>query len=370
MHYFRRNEIVMFRILAVNPGSTSTKIAVYEDGHEILKEVIPVDQEIIFAHKCILDQLEHRFDLIRKTLLEKKIQPDSFDAVVGRGGILAPMPSGTYVVTKKMTDYLKEAPRGEHASNLGAFIARKFADISGCEAYIVDPVSVDELTDVARISGAPEIKRSSLVHALNQKSVARKVADGLGKKYEDCRFVVAHLGTGITIGAHCGGKIIDVVGAKADGPFSPERAGGLPVGELVDLIFSGIYTEAELKKKLLSNWGIVAYLGTRDIREVFKMAENNKDARIILEAFVYQIAKGIGELCTVLDGDMDSIILTGGLAYSERLMEMLNKKIKFLAPIVVIPGENELEALCKGAERVLKKEEKPRFYPEGNFIDI
>lgn len=358
----------MYRILAVNPGSTSTKIAVYENGDEILRENIPVDQDIISAYKCVLDQLGHRFDLIKRTLIDKGVEPDSFDAVVGRGGILAPMPSGTYLVTEEMTDYLKEAPRGEHASNLGAFIAEKFADMSGCEAYIVDPVSVDELTDVARISGAPEIKRSSLVHALNQKAVARKLAADLGKKYEDCRFVVAHLGTGITIGAHCSGKIVDVVGAKADGPFSPERAGGLPVGELVDLIFSGRYTKEELKKKLLSGWGIVAYLGTRDIREVFKMAENDPEAGIILKAFVYQIAKGIGELCTVLDGEIDSVILTGGMAYSDRLMEMLQKKIKFLAPIVIIPGENELEALYKGAERVLRKEERPRIYPGGEYI--
>ena len=358
----------MYRILAVNPGSTSTKIAVYENGDEILKENIPVDLDIISEYKCVLDQLEHRFDLIKRTLIDNGVKPDSFDAVVGRGGILAPMPSGTYLVTEEMTDYLKDAPRGEHASNLGAFIAEKFAHMSGCEAYIVDPVSVDELTDVARISGAPEIKRSSLVHALNQKAVARKVAADLGKKYEDCRFVVAHLGTGITIGAHSSGKIVDVVGAKADGPFSPERAGGLPVGELVDLIFSGRYTKEDLKKKLLSGWGIVAYLGTRDIREVFKMAENDPEARIILEAFVYQIAKGVGELCTVLDGEIDAVILTGGMAHSDRLMEMLKKKIKFLAPIVIIPGENELEALYKGAERVLRKEERPRIYPGGEYI--
>ena len=358
----------MYRILAVNPGSTSTKIAVFENGEEILKENIPVDHGLISEFKRVIDQLDHRFDLIKRTLEDKGVRPDSFDAVVGRGGILAPMPSGTYLVTEDMTDYLKEAPRGEHASNLGAFIAKKFADLSGCEAYIVDPVSVDELTNVARISGAPEIKRSSLVHALNQKAVARKVAAGLGKKYEDCRFVVTHLGTGITIGVHCGGKIIDVIGAKADGPFSPERAGGLPVGELVDLIFSGKYTEAELKKKLLSGWGLVAYLGTRDIREVFKIAENDPEAAIVLEAFVYQIAKGIGELCTVLDGEIDSVILTGGMAHSDRLMEMLLKKIKFLAPIVIIPGENELEALYKGAERILLKEERPRLYPGGEYI--
>ena len=360
----------MSRILAVNPGSTSTKIAVYEEGKETLKDNIPVDQNVISAYKYVLGQLDHRFELIRQALLRKGILPESFDAVVGRGGILAPIPSGTYLVTKEMTDYLTAAPRGEHASNLGAFIAQKFAEMSGCRAFIVDPVSVDELTEVARISGAPEIKRSSLVHALNQKAVARKAAADLGKKYEDCRFVVAHLGTGITIGAHCGGKIVDVIGAKADGPFSPERAGGLPVGELVDLIFSGKYTETELKKKLLSGWGMVAYLGTRDIREACKMAEHDPEAKLVLQAMVYQIAKGIGEMSTVLDGDIDSIILTGGMAYSEILIGMLIKKIRFLAPITVIPGENELEALCKGAERVLMKEERPRLYPSGEFVVI
>lgn len=358
----------MYRILAVNPGSTSTKIAVYENGEEIFKDNIPVDRALISENGSVLDQLGQRFELIRETLNEKGILPDSFNAVVGRGGILAPIPSGTYVVTKEMTDYLTEAPRGEHASNLGAFIALKFAEMSGCKAYIVDPVSVDELTEVARISGTPEIRRSSLVHALNQKAVARKTAEGLGKRYDECRFVVAHLGTGITIGVHCEGKIVDVVGAKADGPFSPERAGGLPVGELVDLIFSGRYSEAELKKKLLSGWGIVAYLGTRDIREVFRMSEKDPEAALILEAFVYQIAKGIGELCTVLDGEIDSIVLTGGMAHSERLMEMLVKKIKFLAPVAIVPGENELEALCKGAERVLMEEERARLYPSGEFV--
>lgn len=370
MHHFRKDELAMYRILAVNPGSTSTKVAVYQCGEEILNENIPVDQGLISTYKCVLDQLEHRFDLVKGVLLDNDLPPDMFDAVVGRGGLLAPIPSGTYVVTEEMTDYLKEAPRGEHASNLGAFIAKKFADMADCDAFVVDPVSVDELTEVARISGAPEIKRPSLVHALNQKAVARKVAADIGKKYEDCRFVVAHLGTGITIGAHCNGKIVDVVGAKADGPFSSERAGGLPVDELVDLIFSGKYNKEELKKKLLSKWGLVAYLGTRDIREVFKMAKNDPQAAIILEAFVYQIAKGIGELCTVLDGEIDSVILTGGMAYSDRLMKMLIKKIKFLAPITIIPGENEMEALFKGVERVLEREENARLYPSGELIDF
>ena len=349
----------MYRILAVNPGSTSTKIAVYENGEEIFNGNIPVDQNVISSCDSVLDQLDHRFELIKKALDDKNIKKDSFDAVVGRGGILAPIPSGTYIVTKEMTDYLRKAARGEHASNLGAFIAKRFAEMSGCEAYIVDPVSVDEFTEVARISGAPEIQRTSLLHALNQKAVA---------KLDDCRFVVAHLGTGITIGAHRNGKIVDVIGAKADGPFSAERAGGLPADELADFILDNKITKEEIRKKLLSGWGLFGYLGTRDIREVFKMAEQDPKAKIVLEAFVYQLAKGIGEMSTVLDGDIDAIILTGGMAHSDKLVAMIEKKIKFLAPIVVIPGENELEALCKGAERVLKKEEFPRRYPSGEYI--
>ncbi len=358
----------MYRILAVNPGSTSTKIAVYENGEEIFNDNIPVDPNIIASCDSVLDQLDHRFELIKKALDDKNIKKDSFDAVVGRGGILAPIPSGTYIVTEEMTDYLRKAVRGEHASNLGAFLAKKFAEMSGCEAYIVDPVSVDEFTEVARISGAPEIQRTSLLHALNQKAVARNVAAQLGKKLDDCRFVVAHLGTGITIGAHRNGKIVDVIGAKADGPFSAERAGSLPADELADFILDNKLTKAEIRKKLLSGWGLFGYLGTRDIREVFKMAENDPKAKIVLEAFVYQIAKGIGEMATVLDGDMDAIIITGGMAHSGPLIAMIEKKVKFLAPIVVIPGENELEALCKGAERVLKKEELPRKYPTGEYI--
>lgn len=352
----------MFKILSINPGSTSTKIAVYHNADMIFENNTSIDKDAIESFVNILDQLDYRFELIFNLLSESGIPADDFDAVVGRGGLLAPVQSGTYIVDKKMTDYLKEAPRGSHASNLGAFLAQRFAELSGCQAYIVDPVSVDELSEVARISGAPEIERTSLVHALNQRAVARKVAAKLGRKFEDCRFVVAHLGTGVTLGVHCNGRIIDVSGAKTDGPFSPERAGGLPVGELIDLVLSGRYTEDELKKKLLSGWGFFAYLGTRDLREIFNMAEQDQKAKTVLNAFVYQVAKGIGEFSTVLDGEIDAIIITGGMAHSEKLMEMLLKKIKFLAPVEIIPGENELEALSMGALRVLNGDEYPRQY--------
>jgi butyrate kinase len=358
----------MFSILAINPGSTSTKIACFHDENLIFKKNIPFSENERSSFSCILEQLSRRFDIICDSLVEEEIPLDRFDAVVGRGGILEPVPSGTYAVAQEMLDYLKKAPRGEHASGLGAFIAYKFANMSDCPAYIVDPVSVCELSDVAKISGAPEIERGSLVHALNQKAVARRIAEKMGKKYEDCRFVVAHLGTGVTLGVHCGGRIVDVTGAKADGPFSAERAGGLPVDAVVDLCYSGRYTENEIKKKLLSGWGFLAYLGTRDLREIFKLADADPKAKIVLEAFVYQVAKAIGEFCTVLDGDVDAIILTGGMAYSERLMEMLIKKIKFLAPIELVPGEDELEALAMGALRVLRGNERPRRYPDGEYI--
>ncbi len=362
--------MTMHRILTINPGSTSTKAALYEGGNVIFSENIPIEKDSISSCPAVLDQFTMRYKLLEGLLANKGVALDSFDAVVGRGGILSPVSSGTYLVNDEMKDYLRKAPRGEHASNLGAFLADRFALYSSCPAFIVDPVSVDELTDVARISGAPEIKRSSLVHALNQKAVARKVAAHMGKRIEECRFVVAHLGTGITIGAHVDGKIVDVVGAKADGPFSPERAGGLPVGELIEFIFNGRYTREEIDKKLLSGWGLVAYLGTRDIRAAFEMAERDHEAKVVLEAMIYQIAKGIGEMSVVLDGDIDSIILTGGMAHSQKLVGMIKKKIKFLAPLTIMPGENEMDALFEGAERVLNGEELPRHYPTGEFVKL
>ena len=355
------------KILAVNPGSTSTKIAVFEEDRPLFEKNVALTDAQRSAFTAVLDQLDMRCALISQALSDAGFAENSFDAVVGRGGLLAPMPSGTYLVNVAMKDYLREAPRGDHASNLGAFIAERFAKLSNCPAYIVDPVSVDELSDIARISGAPEIERGSLVHALNQKAMGRRAAASLGKRYEDCRFVIAHLGTGVTMGAHDRGRIVDVIGAKADGPFSAERAGGLPVDAVIELCFSGMYTRDELRRKLLSGWGIVSYLGTRDIREVFKMAEEDARARLILEAYVYQIAKGIGELAAALDGEIDAVILTGGMAHSDALMELVGRKVKFLGDIIVLPGENELESLAAGALRVLHGEERAKLYPTGEY---
>ena len=356
--------------LIINPGSTSTKIAVFDDENMIFEKTIRHTNEELSPFNRVSDQFQFRKDMIMSALRENNISLNELDAVVGRGGLIKPVEGGTYTVNDKLIEDLKKNVKVEHASNLGAFLADRFALYSSCPAFIVDPVSVDELTDVARISGAPEMKRSSLVHALNQKAVARKVAAHMGKRIEECRFVVAHLGTGITIGAHVDGKIVDVVGAKADGPFSPERAGGLPVGELIEFIFNGRYTREEIDKKLLSGWGLVAYLGTRDIRAAFEMAERDHEAKVVLEAMIYQIAKGIGEMSVVLDGDIDSIILTGGMAHSQKLVGMIKKKIKFLAPLTIMPGENEMDALFEGAERVLNGEELPRHYPTGEFVKL
>lgn len=355
-------------IFAADPGSTSTKIAVYEDECAVFEKNIPFPDAERARYGTILAQLPARCAAIMPALCDAGFGSRRFDAAVGRGGLLAPVPSGTYLVNDGMTDWLRRAPRGEHASNLGPFIARRFAEASGAPAYIVDPVSVDELSAVARVSGAPEIERGSLVHALNQRAMARRAAASLGKKYEDSRFVVAHLGTGVTIGAHEGGRIADVIGAKADGPFSAERAGGLPADALIELCFSGRYTEAELRVKLLSGWGFVSYLGTRDLREIFALASRDGRAALVLDAFVYQVAKGIGELAAALDGDIDAVILTGGMAHSQELVARITKKIKFLGRVVVMPGENELEALALGALRVLRGEERARSYPDGAYL--
>ncbi len=352
----------MALILAVNPGSTSTKIACFNDTEKFFEKNIPFPDEERKSFKNVTDQLERRVEMITQALTEEGIEPSSFDASVGRGGLLAPIPSGTYIVGEEMKEYLKKAPRGEHASNLGAFIAEHFAKLSHCGAYIVDPVSVDEMSDEARISGAPEIERVSLVHALNHKAVARRAAAKLGKKYEECRLIVAHLGSGVTLAVHRFGKMTDVSGAKSDGPMSPERAGGLPPDGLIELCFSGRYTGEELRAKLLSGWGLVSYLGTRDLREAFKMAESDPKAKIIMDAFVYQIAKGIGEFAAVLDGEVDAIVFTGGMAHSERFVEMISKKVRFIGRIEVFPGEDELAALAEGALRVIKGEEYAKEY--------
>jgi len=354
----------LFLILVINPGSTSTKVAVFRDKEPVFTETLRHSTEELSKYKSIIDQFEFRTQAILNMLKEKGISLSEIDAIVGRGGLLKPIESGTYIVNEKMIEDLKKAERGEHASNLGGIIAYTLAKEHNIPAYIVDPVVVDELEDIARITGMPEIEKSSIFHALNQKAIARRLAADLNKKYEEVNLIIAHLGGGISIGAHKHGRVVDVNDAlNGEGPFSPERAGGLPVLDLVKLCYSGKYTYQEMKKKLIGQGGIVAHLGTNDVREVYKkIEEGDKKAELVLEAMAYQTAKEIGAMAVVLKGHVDAIGITGGIAYNEDFVKRISERVKFIAPVYVYPGEDEMLALAQGAYRVLSGEEKAKMY--------
>jgi len=354
----------MEKILAINPGSTSTKIALYDGNTELWSEKISYSKERISTFEKITDQLDMRKSDIDDLLKEKDVSPAELNAVVGRGGPFKPLASGTYRITPELiTDIQEGRVQAEHISNIGAILAFDIAEKGGIPAFFVDPVSVDEFEPVARISGIPEIERKSLVHALNVKATAHKEAKRLGKPLKDLNFIVAHLGGGISICPVMHGRIVDSNNANEGGPFSPERAGSLPSSSLVKLCFSGKFSYNELKRRLVGNGGISAYLGTNDLTEVIKrVGENNSEAELIFEAMVYQIAKEIGAMSTVLKGKIDAILLTGGMAREELLTDKLKERISFLAPVRVYPGENEMESLVMGVLRVLRKEEKELVY--------
>lgn len=354
----------MHKILVINPGSTSTKIAVFDDETLIMEKTLRHSNEEIAKYNTVAEQKSFRKEVILESLVEAGINPNDFAAVVGRGGLLHPMEGGTYEVNDKMIEDLKVGILGEHASNLGGIIAREIATNAVVPSFIVDPVVVDELDPLARISGIPEIDRMSIFHALNQKAVARRFAKSIGKNYDEVNLVVAHLGGGVSIGAHKKGRVVDVNNAlDGDGPFSPERAGTLPAGQFMKLVLSGKMTVDELKKRLKGNGGIVAYLSTNDAREVEKLIdEGDKKAALIYEAMAYQVAKEIGAAATVLNCDVDAIILTGGIAYSKSFTNMVKERVQKLAEFVVYPGEDEMIALAEGALRVLNKEESAREY--------
>lgn len=356
--------IVLPFILVINPGSTSTKIAVFKDTVPLFTETLKHNTEELSKYKRIIDQFEFRTKAILDMLKEKGISLSEIDVIVGRGGLLKPIESGTYIVNEKMIEDLKKAERGEHASNLGGIIAYTLARERNIKAYIVDPVVVDELEDVARITGMPEIEKSSIFHALNQKAIARRLSADLHKKYEEINLIIAHLGGGISVGAHKHGRVVDVNDAlNGEGPFSPERAGGLPVLDLAKLCYSGKYTYNEMKKKLIGQGGIVAHLGTNDVREVYKrIEEGDKNAELVLEAMAYQTAKEIGAMAVVLKGRVDAIGITGGIAYNEDFVKRISERVKFIAPVYVYPGEDEMSALAEGAYRVLSGEEKAKMY--------
>ena len=350
-------------ILAINPGSTSTKIAVFQDEQALWKEVINHPDQDIRSFAKIGDQYRYRMETIVTALKEKGCQLEQFSAIVGRGGLLKPMSGGTYQVDDVLFHASFNAPGGEHASNLGAIISYHLAQSVNIPSYIVDPVAVDEMEPVARLSGHPELPRMSLSHALNMKAVARKVARDLGKSYEDMNLLIAHLGGGISVTPHRQGQMIDVNNANNEGPFSPERCGTLPSAQLVKLCYAGKYTEKEMLTKVLKEGGLYAYLGTKDAREAEKrMNEGDAEARLALEAMCYQVAKEIGAMSTVLAGKVDRIVLTGGLAYSQFITGEITRRVSFIAPVILVPGEEEMESLALGALRVLKKEEKAKFY--------
>ena len=342
------------RILVINPGSTSTKIAVYEDEKPVWMTGAhhPVSELAKFAH--ISDQYEYRKEFIMKRLEEAGIER-KFDAVIGRGGLLHPLTGGVYAVNEKMKDDLIHAER-EHACNLGALIAAEIAGECGCPAYIADPVVVDEMRPEARYTGFPGIERKSIFHALNQKAVARQYASSIGKKYEELRLIVAHIGGGISVGAHVYGRVVDVNNAlDGEGPFSPERAGTVPSGQLVDVCFSGQYTKKQVKQMISGKGGLAELLGETDMITIDRKAEDGEEPyKSVIDAMMYTIAKQIGAMYVAMTGKVDAIILTGGIAHSDYCMDILRKQIDYLGEVVICPGENEMGSLAYNALGVLR----------------
>lgn len=353
-----------WKILAINPGSTSTRFSVFHNDRETIRHVLAHAAPELAGFKTINAQASFRYQAIRAGLRKDSVDLKSLAAVVARGGLLKPVPSGVFSVNDRMLADLRSCRYGEHASNLGALLAHRLARQAGCRAYIVDPVVVDELDAVARFSGLPEITRRSIFHALNHKSVARAVAAKLGKAYADCNFIVAHMGGGITVGAHYHGRVIDVNnGLDGEGPFSPERSGGLPAAALAALCFSGQYTPDQIRKKIAGQGGLTAYRGSNSLPDLKQaMRRGDAQARLLFEALAYQISQEISRHGATLKGRIDRIILTGGLARDRDLVSRIRQRVGFLALIEVISGECEMLALAQGARRVLERREPAREY--------
>jgi butyrate kinase len=336
-------------ILAINPGSTSTKVSLFEEANLVFEKNLRHTIEELKGFEKISDQFHFRKDLIMNELIERRIDLSLINAVVGRGGLVKPIESGIYPVNERMKEDLIKGVMGQHASNLGGLIAADIAlSLPSATAYIVDPVVVDEMDEVARISGHPLIVRRSIFHALNQKAVARIYAASINKKYEELNLIIAHMGGGISIGAHRKGRVVDVNNAlDGDGPFSPERSGSLPAGQMAELCFSGKYSHPEIKSMLAGKGGMVAYLGTNSFMEVWKMAEaGDEKAILICKAAAYQVVKEIGAMSSVLKGAVDAIILTGGMSYEAQYVKGIEEMVSFIAKVVVYPGEDEMKALA------------------------
>jgi butyrate kinase len=350
------------RVLVLNPGSTSTKFGVYaRDGAELVRTIRHGQDELArFSGQPIQSQLDYRAQLVEQALEAAGYSTGGFAAVAGRGGFLPPAGCGTYLVDDAMVEELRQARRGEHASNLGASLALRFAQAAGVNAYIVDPVTVDEWQQSARLTGSPLVERTSIGHALNTKAVARRYAREQGRDYHALRLIVAHLGSGITVSAHQDGRMIDS-NTIEEGPFGVDRSGGLPVRALIKLCFSGKYTQEQLDRHVFGEGGLSAYLGTRDLVEVERRIDaGDRYAAQVFEAMVYQIGKEVGAMAVALKGKVDAVLLTGGMAYSNKVVTQLRGALDWIAPIYIYPGEDELHALAEGVFRILGGEEQAK----------
>jgi butyrate kinase len=351
------------KCLVINPGGTSTKIAAFEDNEMLFKKSISHSAEDLAPFNTVFDEFDYRKSMIIDAVKENGMEVEAFDCVVGRGGLMKPIPGGVYEVNDAMVKDLKNAINGEHASNLGSVIARAIGNEIGVRSFVVDPVSVDEFQDVSRITGLSDIVKASWLHALNHKAVCRLSAEKAGQSYEESNFIAAHLGSGISIVAHEKGKMIDGSGGRSDGPFSPERSGGILTYDLIKLCYSGKYSKQQMIDKVSSIGGMYDYLGTKDMIEIENRATNgDTKAKLILDAFVYQVSTEIAKYGASLKGKVDKVILTGGIAYSDYVVNGITDRVSYLAPVEVYPGEMEMEALALGAMRVIKEQEEAKIY--------
>jgi len=350
------------KVLVINPGATSTKVAVFEEEQELLKKSIVHTAQELEGFDRVIDQADFRQRAVLEAVAEGGFRPEDFDAVCGRGGLYRPIPSGTYAVSDRVMQDVEQAPYGEHPSNLGAYLARRIGDLVGIPAFFVDPVCVDEMTEVAHVSGFAEFRRLSQFHALNQKSVGRKAARQLGKSYEEARLIVCHLGGGVSVAAHDHGRVVDVFNVKDEGAMSMDRGGGLPVNQLIDYCYAGRSRE-EVKRTLGRRSGMLSYVGTTDFREICAgVVSGDERFTAAYRALVYQLAKDIGAMATVLHFEVDAIVYTGGMAYEQFFCDDITAYVGRLAPVLRFPGEEEMRALAEGALRVLHGEAQAERY--------
>ena len=350
------------KVLVINPGATSTKVAVFEEEQELLKKSIVHTAQELEGFDRVIDQAEFRQRAVLEAVAEGGFRLEDFDAVCGRGGLYRPIPSGTYAVSDRVMQDVEQAPYGEHPSNLGAYLARRIGDLVGIPAFFVDPVCVDEMTEVAHVSGFAEFRRLSQFHALNQKSVGRKAARQLGKSYEEARLIVCHLGGGVSVAAHDHGRVVDVFNVKDEGSMGMDRGGGLPVNQLIDYCYAGRSRE-EVKRTLGRRSGMLSYVGTTDFREICaRVVSGDERFTAAYRALVYQLAKDIGAMAAVLHFEVDAIVYTGGMAYEQFFCDDITAYVGRLAPVLRFPGEEEMRALAEGALRVLHGEAQAETY--------